>query len=125
MLVKIGSYSIHFSLTSANWCGDSDPVQDPARTYFDADPDFYLTRIQVTKMMWILADPDPQHWCPTEEVENLDGEAGVLAVLDELAEVWEAVLLGLRILLNDGNDGVRDARLVVQPALVPTIIWTC
>ncbi len=34
---------------------------------FDADPDFYLMRmrirmrIQVTKMMRIFADPDPQH----------------------------------------------------------------
>ncbi len=52
-------------------------------------------------------------------MKNLDGEAGVLAVLDELAEVWEAVLLGLRVLLDDGNDGVRDARLVVQPPLIP------
>jgi hypothetical protein len=26
---------------------------------FDADPDFYLIWIQVTKMMQILADPDP------------------------------------------------------------------
>jgi hypothetical protein len=34
----------------------------------DKDPDFYLMRMlirmhfQVTKMMRILADPDPQHW---------------------------------------------------------------
>jgi hypothetical protein len=32
---------------------------------FDEDPDFYLMRmrirIQITKMMRILADPDPQH----------------------------------------------------------------
>jgi len=49
---------------------DADPVPDIAY-YFNADPDadpdpeFYLTqirmRIQVTKMMWIHADPDPQH----------------------------------------------------------------
>ena len=33
-------------------------------------------------------------------MENLDAEAGVLAVLDELADVGEAVLL------DDGNRGV-------------------
>jgi hypothetical protein len=36
--------------------------------FFDPDPDFYLMRIRIrlriqfTKMMRILADPDPQHW---------------------------------------------------------------
>jgi hypothetical protein len=39
---------------------DSDPVPDPAY-HFDADPNFYLMRIQVIKMMQVLADPDPQH----------------------------------------------------------------
>jgi hypothetical protein len=42
----------------------------------------------------------------------------VLAVLDKLAEVGEAVLLGLGVLLDHGNDGVRNARLVFQAALV-------
>jgi hypothetical protein len=32
---------------------------DPAY-HFDADPEFYLMRIQVTKMMRIHADQDPQ-----------------------------------------------------------------
>ncbi len=48
---------------------DPDPVSDPSY-HFDADPDldFYLmwmrirSGIQVTKMMRIPADPDPQHW---------------------------------------------------------------
>jgi hypothetical protein len=33
--------------------------------FIDANPDFYLMRmwIQVTKMLLIIADPDPQH-CP-------------------------------------------------------------
>ena len=52
-------------------------------------------------------------------MEDPDGEGGVLAVLDELAEVAEAVLLRLRVLLDDRDDRVRDRRLVLQPALVP------
>jgi hypothetical protein len=30
---KIGAYSIHFGLTSANFDADSDPVPDPAYTF--------------------------------------------------------------------------------------------
>ena len=56
----------------------------------------------------------------TKQVEDLDSEAGVLAVLDELAEVGEAVLLGLGVLLNHGDDGVGNACLVLQASLVPT-----
>ena len=56
----------------------------------------------------------------TKQVEDLDSEAGVLAVLDELAEVGEAVLLGLGVLLNHGDDGVGNAGLVLQATLVPT-----
>jgi hypothetical protein len=59
--------------------------------------------------------------CRTQEVKNLDGKAGVLAVLDELAEVGEAVLFGLGVLLDDGDDGVSDARLIVQAPLVPKV----
>jgi hypothetical protein len=48
---------------------DAYPDQDPAY-HFDAnpdadpDPDFYWMRmrIQVTKMLRMHADPDPQHW---------------------------------------------------------------
>jgi hypothetical protein len=42
---------------------DPDPVPDLAY-HFDVDPDFYLMRIPVTKVMRIQihADPDPQHW---------------------------------------------------------------
>ncbi len=56
---QIGSYSIHFGLSSAQI--DADPAPDPAY-HFDADPDadldpdFYLMRMR------IHADPDPQHW---------------------------------------------------------------
>ncbi len=52
-----GSYSIHFGLSSAKQI-DAHPVLDPAY-HFDAvpdadpDPDLYLMRIQVTKMMCI------------------------------------------------------------------------
>ncbi len=49
---------------------DAVPVPDPAY-HFDADPDFYLMRIrmliQVTKMMQIHADPDPQHCCNQQQ----------------------------------------------------------
>ena len=55
----------------------------------------------------------------TEEVEDPDCEGGVLAVLDEFAEVAEAVLLRLRVLLDYRDDRVRDRGLVLQPALVP------
>ena len=47
-------------------------------------------------------------------MEDADGEAGVLAVLDELAQVREAVLLGLGVLLDDGDDGVSNGRLVLK-----------
>ena len=52
------------------------------------------------------------HSLLSQEVEDLDGEAGVLAILDKLAEVREPVLLGLRVLLDHGDDGVRNAGLV-------------
>ncbi len=47
-----------------------------------------------------------------------DGEAGMLAILDELAEVGQAILLGLGILLNDGDDGIGNAGLIFETALV-------
>jgi hypothetical protein len=43
-------------------------VVEPLNVDADPDADFYLMRIriririQVTKMIRILADPDPQHW---------------------------------------------------------------
>ena len=52
-------------------------------------------------------------------MEDPDCEGGVLAVLDELAEVAQPVLLRLGVLLDDRDDRVRDRRLVLQPALVP------
>jgi hypothetical protein len=43
---------------------------------FGADPDFYLMRmrIQVTKMMRILADPDPQHWVEEKFIYSSKGK---------------------------------------------------
>ena len=52
-------------------------------------------------------------------MEYPDCEGGVLAVLDELAEVAQPVLLRLGVLLDDRDDRVRDRRLVLKPALVP------
>jgi hypothetical protein len=46
---------------------------------FDADPDYYLMRMlirmrfQITKMMRILADPDPQHWSAAHSKGNYYG----------------------------------------------------
>jgi hypothetical protein len=47
---------------------------------FDADPDsdFYLMRmrIQVTKMMRILADRDPQHWSGDADIAEIEPGTG-------------------------------------------------
>ena len=45
-------------------------------------------------------------------MKDPDSEAGVLAVLNELAEVSQAALLGLWVFLDDGDDRVRNRRLV-------------
>ena len=45
-------------------------------------------------------------------MKNPDREAGVLAVLNELAQVSEAALLGLRVLFDDGDDRVSDRGFV-------------
>ncbi len=78
---QIGSYSIHFGLSFANWCRSSSAYSlslwcgsgSGSWFQFYGVPDFYLMRmwirmrIQVTKMMWIHADTDPDlqhcfHW---------------------------------------------------------------
>jgi len=41
-------------------------------------------------------------------VEDAHRQRSVLAVLDKLTQVREASLLGLGILLDDGDDGVYD-----------------
>ena len=51
-------------------------------------------------------------------MEHPDGERGVLAVLDELAEVREPVLLGLGVLLDERDDRLGDGGLVLEAALV-------
>ena len=54
-----------------------------------------------------------------QQREDLHGKAGMLAVLDELAKMRQAVLLGLGVLLDDRDDGVGNASLVVKTSLVP------
>jgi hypothetical protein len=45
-------------------------------------------------------------------MKNPDSEAGVLTVLDKLAEVSKAALLGLGVLLDDGDDSIRNRGFV-------------
>jgi len=45
-------------------------------------------------------------------MKNPDGKTGMLAVLNELAEVSQAALLGLWVLLDDGDDRVGNRSLV-------------
>ena len=53
-----------------------------------------------------------------QQVQDLHRQDGVLAVLYELAQVGQSVLLRLGVLLDHGDDGVGNAGLVVQAALV-------
>ncbi len=58
--------------------------------HLDGDPDFYLmrtlirTRFQVTKMMRILPDTDPQHWSTAQSKEYC-----YIAILDEVLWVQQ------------------------------------
>lgn len=52
-----------------------------------------------------------------QEVEDPSGQHGELAVLDEFAEVGQACLFALRVLLNDADDAVHDGSLVFKAAL--------
>ncbi len=59
---QIGSYSIHFGLLSASWCGFGfyHFDEDPDRAHrFDADPTFRFD-----------ADPDPQHWLRSSKTQR-------------------------------------------------------
>ena len=56
-------------------------------------------------------------------MQDPDSEAGVLAVLDELAKVGEAALLGLGVLLNDRDDRVGDRSLVLLKKI--EIVFIC
>lgn len=52
-----------------------------------------------------------------QEVQDLGGQHRVLAVLDELAQVSQARLLALRVLLDDADDAIHDGPLVLKTAL--------
>jgi len=52
-----------------------------------------------------------------QQVQDLCGEHRVLAVLDELAQVGQARLLALWVLLNDADDAVHDGPLVLETTL--------
>ena len=54
----------------------------------------------------------------SEQVEDAHGQAGVLAVLYEIAQVRQIVDLRLGVVLDDGDDGVGDGGLVVESSLV-------
>ena len=53
-----------------------------------------------------------------EQVQNAHGQARVLAVFDELAQVRQTGLFGVGIVLDDGDDRVGDRGLVLEAALV-------
>lgn len=52
-----------------------------------------------------------------QQVQDLRGEHRMLAVLDELAQVGQARLFALRILLDDADDAVHDGPLVLEATL--------
>ncbi len=62
MSAQIGSYSIGYIL-ACHVQIDADPVPDPAYYFDGSGSGFYLMRmrIQVTTIMRIQADPEPQH----------------------------------------------------------------
>lgn len=52
-----------------------------------------------------------------QQMQNLDGQHRVLAVLDELAEMSQTRLLALWVLLDDADDAVHDGALVLEATL--------
>lgn len=52
-----------------------------------------------------------------QEVEDTGGQHSELAVLDEFAEVRQACLFALWVLLNNADDAVHDGSLVLKAAL--------
>lgn len=52
-----------------------------------------------------------------QQVQDLCGQHCVLAVLDELAQVGQARLFALWVLLNDADDAVHDGPLVLKTTL--------
>ena len=52
-----------------------------------------------------------------KQVQDLGGQDRVLAVLDELAQVGQARLFALRVLLDDADDAIHDGPLVLKATL--------
>lgn len=52
-----------------------------------------------------------------QEVEDTSGQHSELAVLNEFAEVRQACLFALRVLLNNADDAVHNGSLVFKAAL--------
>lgn len=52
-----------------------------------------------------------------QQVQDFGGEHRVFAVLDELAQVGQARLFALRVLLNDADDAIHDGPLVLKTTL--------
>lgn len=52
-----------------------------------------------------------------QQVQDLCGKHSVLAVLDKLAQMGQARLFALRVLLDDADDAVHDGPLVLKSTL--------
>lgn len=52
-----------------------------------------------------------------QEVEDTSSQHGEFAVLDEFAEVRQACLFALRVLLNNADDAVHNGSLVLKATL--------
>lgn len=55
-------------------------------------------------------------------MQDLCGEHRVLTVLDELAQVGQACLFALWVLLDDADDAVHDGPLVIKTALQGDVV---
>lgn len=52
-----------------------------------------------------------------QQVQDFCGQHRVLAVLDKLAQMGQACLFALRVLLDDADDAVHDGPLVLKATL--------
>ena len=66
-----------------------------------------LSNCPLLAKLWL-----PQLLKHTQQVKYPNCEAGVLTVLDELAQMGKATLLGLWVLLNNGDDRVSNGSFV-------------
>lgn len=63
-----------------------------------------------------------------QKVEDTGGQHSELAVLNEFAEMRQACLFALRVLLNDADDAVHDGSLVFKATLRSKrelLSWKC